>query len=239
MASAQMDGEGWIPLAVVANFNRVRMLTPDMMLIVDALRESSVVDVSKDSAFLRAKETWSKWILPPQQRDLSHKRSKPEASDAASAQTNSQEQPASSAAGSESAPASTSQLAAAAAAPAAGSLAAAVSQATTSPSKVPAPPPPAPKKKAADDEEDLDEDEDLFEMDEVRCAGMGVFHDCLHAPHDLLVCTAGSSCCLVECTPCCQLRTLQCYCLPAVMLMFVRLSAAAMRRSMHACKLGS
>jgi len=40
-----MDDEGWIPLAVVANFNRVRMLTTDMMLIVDALRDSSVVEV--------------------------------------------------------------------------------------------------------------------------------------------------------------------------------------------------
>ena len=41
-----MDDEGWIPLALVVTFNRVRMLTTDMMLIVDALRDSKVVEVS-------------------------------------------------------------------------------------------------------------------------------------------------------------------------------------------------
>lgn len=69
---SKMDEKGWIPLAVVAQFNRVRMLTPDYSLIVDALRESKLVEVSKDMSMLRAKDTWEKWILPPQQRDLAH-----------------------------------------------------------------------------------------------------------------------------------------------------------------------
>lgn len=69
---SKMDENGWIPLAVVANFNRVRMLTPDLVLIVDAMRESSVVEVSKDGTMLRARDKWTQWILPPQQRDLSH-----------------------------------------------------------------------------------------------------------------------------------------------------------------------
>eukprot|EP00798_Chlamydomonas_sp_ICE-L_P002056 gene2056-18233_t len=69
---SKMDEKGWIPLAVVANFNRVRMLTPDMMLIVEAMRDSSIVEVAADSAYLRARGVWDKWILPFQQRDLSH-----------------------------------------------------------------------------------------------------------------------------------------------------------------------
>jgi len=44
----QMDDEGWIPLSVVANFRRVCMLTPDFMMIVDALRDSDVVEVRRN-----------------------------------------------------------------------------------------------------------------------------------------------------------------------------------------------
>ncbi|KAL6752330.1 hypothetical protein V8C86DRAFT_2756979 [Haematococcus lacustris] len=69
---SKMDEHGYIPLAVVANFNRVRMLTPDMMLILEAMRDSSIVEVSSDNAYLRARGSWAQWILPPQQRDLSH-----------------------------------------------------------------------------------------------------------------------------------------------------------------------
>ena len=33
-----MDENGWIPLAIIANFNRVRMLTPNLVLIVESLQ---------------------------------------------------------------------------------------------------------------------------------------------------------------------------------------------------------
>ncbi|GFR40100.1 hypothetical protein Agub_g652 [Astrephomene gubernaculifera] len=69
---SKMDDNGWIPLAVVANFNRVRILTLDWTLIVDAIADSPIVEVSSDSTMLRARENWDRWILPPQQRDLSH-----------------------------------------------------------------------------------------------------------------------------------------------------------------------
>eukprot|EP00798_Chlamydomonas_sp_ICE-L_P015187 gene15187-21262_t len=55
---SKMDEKGWIPLAVIANFNRVRMLTPDIMLIVEAMRGSEIVEVAHDSAYLRARDTW-------------------------------------------------------------------------------------------------------------------------------------------------------------------------------------
>ena len=69
---SKMDDAGWIPVVVIANFNRVRMLTPDLMLIVDSLKDSSIVEVSKDNAYIRARENHAMWVLPPQQRDLSH-----------------------------------------------------------------------------------------------------------------------------------------------------------------------
>ncbi|GIL71970.1 hypothetical protein Vretifemale_2399, partial [Volvox reticuliferus] len=69
---SKMDDNGWIPLAVVANFNRVRILTLDWTLIVDAMSDSPIVEVSSDSTMLRARENWDRWVLPPQQRDLSH-----------------------------------------------------------------------------------------------------------------------------------------------------------------------
>ncbi|KAG1669191.1 hypothetical protein FOA52_001442 [Chlamydomonas sp. UWO 241] len=69
---SKMDDHGWIPLAVIANFNRVRMLTPDMMLIAEAVRDAPCVEVSLDAAYLRAKDDWDKWVLPAQQRDLAH-----------------------------------------------------------------------------------------------------------------------------------------------------------------------
>lgn len=69
---SKMDPQGWIPMALIANFNRVRMLTPDLFLIVEALRTSHVVEVNKDGLLVRAKDTWQQWVLPQEQRDLSH-----------------------------------------------------------------------------------------------------------------------------------------------------------------------
>ena len=69
----QMDNDGYIPLGMVANFNRVRMLTPDPGLIVEALQDSTVVELSKDGEYVRVSSNHQQWVLPPQQRDLAHK----------------------------------------------------------------------------------------------------------------------------------------------------------------------
>ncbi|KAI7844978.1 hypothetical protein COHA_001344 [Chlorella ohadii] len=45
---SKMNGEGWIPLHVIGAFNRVRMLTPDPMVIVSAMQGSSVVEIDED-----------------------------------------------------------------------------------------------------------------------------------------------------------------------------------------------
>ncbi|KAL3696037.1 hypothetical protein R1sor_010113 [Riccia sorocarpa] len=60
---SKMDEQGFIPVAVIANFNRVKMLTGDTALILDALRShSSLVEVQDDK--LRKREDWANWILP-------------------------------------------------------------------------------------------------------------------------------------------------------------------------------
>jgi len=70
---SKMDNDGYIPLGMVANFNRVRMLTPDPGLIVEALQDSTVVELSKDGEYVRVQGNHQQWVLPPQQRDLAHK----------------------------------------------------------------------------------------------------------------------------------------------------------------------
>jgi la-related protein 1 len=66
---SKMNGEGWIPLHVVAAFNRVRMLTPDPAVIVASMVGSSTTELSVDQLFLRPKEGWAQWVLPEAQRD--------------------------------------------------------------------------------------------------------------------------------------------------------------------------
>ncbi|BDA41797.1 probable La-related protein 1 at C-terminar half [Coccomyxa sp. Obi] len=67
----KMDCEGWIPTAVIASFNRVRMLTPDLAIILRALRGSPVVETSADQLSIRARDGWQNWVLPEDQRDAS------------------------------------------------------------------------------------------------------------------------------------------------------------------------
>lgn len=66
---SKMDDNGYISVAVIASFNRVRMLTPDISLIVEALRASSVVQFSPDESMLRARENPLQWVLPLAQRE--------------------------------------------------------------------------------------------------------------------------------------------------------------------------
>jgi la-related protein 1 len=60
----KMDTQGWIPLTTVAGFNRVRMLTPDLVVVTEALAGSAVVELSPDLLRIRAKENPQQWVLP-------------------------------------------------------------------------------------------------------------------------------------------------------------------------------
>lgn len=57
-----MDAQGWVPILIIAKFNRVRNMTTNVPFILDALRSSTVVEVQGDK--IRKREDWSNWLLP-------------------------------------------------------------------------------------------------------------------------------------------------------------------------------
>ena len=65
----KMDANGWVEMATIAAFNRVRMLTPDLSIIAQSLESSPVIEISPDGLFLRAKDGYEKWVLPEDKRD--------------------------------------------------------------------------------------------------------------------------------------------------------------------------
>lgn len=68
---SKMNDDGWIPLPVIASFNRVRMMTPDITVVFDSVLASDTVETigKPPSAMLRPKENFRQWVLPKQQRD--------------------------------------------------------------------------------------------------------------------------------------------------------------------------
>ncbi|KAI0746947.1 hypothetical protein C8Q80DRAFT_809229 [Daedaleopsis nitida] len=57
----QMDSRGWIPISLIASFNRVRRMTGDPQLVTDVLTLSSLVEVRGSYVRMR---TWQQYILP-------------------------------------------------------------------------------------------------------------------------------------------------------------------------------
>ncbi|KAG0053644.1 La ribonucleoprotein domain member 1B [Gryganskiella cystojenkinii] len=57
----QMDAEGWVPLSLVANFNRVKNLTTDHALIKETLKSSKVIELHGDR--IRKRGDWASWIF--------------------------------------------------------------------------------------------------------------------------------------------------------------------------------
>ncbi|KAI1313046.1 La ribonucleoprotein domain member 1B [Mortierella claussenii] len=58
----QMDSEGFVPLSLVANFNRVRHLTSDHDLIKETLQSSQEIELKGDK--IRRRDDWTTWIFP-------------------------------------------------------------------------------------------------------------------------------------------------------------------------------
>lgn len=56
-----MDSKGWVPISLIASFNRVRQLTVDIHLVRDVLVLSSVVQVKGDWVRMSG---WDKFVLP-------------------------------------------------------------------------------------------------------------------------------------------------------------------------------
>lgn len=175
---SKMNDEGWISLHVIASFNRVRMLTPDLAMIMEALAGSASVELSPDNLFIRPKQNHQQWVLPVAQRDATahntpHMPSSSSAQESASVQqpaTAGSTDPASTAqpadAATDTAQASTSQVASADAKP---SSTESISRSTVKGTDGDGS---SQQRQAAvqqkdDADEDAAEDDELFEMDEV------------------------------------------------------------------------
>lgn len=60
-----MDSRGWIPIPLIASFNRVRTLTTDPQVVTDVLTLSSLVEVRDGHVRMRV---WEQFVLPTAHR---------------------------------------------------------------------------------------------------------------------------------------------------------------------------
>lgn len=58
-----MDSKGWIPIDLIASFNRVKQLTTDAQMVKDVLSLSSLVEIRDDHVRL-ANRAWKSYVLP-------------------------------------------------------------------------------------------------------------------------------------------------------------------------------
>nr|XP_010933359.1 la-related protein 1C [Elaeis guineensis] len=58
-----MDEQGWVPINLIAGFNRVKQLTNNIQYILDTVRLSDVVEVQGEK--IRKRNDWMNWVLPP------------------------------------------------------------------------------------------------------------------------------------------------------------------------------
>lgn len=68
----QMDEEGFVDVLILMSFNRVRSLTTDMNIVLEALKDSETVELQGTK--VRCRNNWQQWIfarLPAQQQQQS------------------------------------------------------------------------------------------------------------------------------------------------------------------------
>ncbi|KAJ8648026.1 hypothetical protein MRB53_001049 [Persea americana] len=58
-----MDEQGWVPIPLIAGFNRIKQLTMYIPFILEAVRTSTIVEVQGDK--IRKRNDWMNWLLPP------------------------------------------------------------------------------------------------------------------------------------------------------------------------------
>ncbi|GMK57820.1 hypothetical protein CspeluHIS016_0406540 [Cutaneotrichosporon spelunceum] len=59
----QMDAEGWIDIAMIASFNRIKTLTADVAIVREVMALSSLLELDGDRVRLSTSE-WCRWVLP-------------------------------------------------------------------------------------------------------------------------------------------------------------------------------
>ncbi|XP_047328426.1 la-related protein 1B-like [Impatiens glandulifera] len=57
-----MDDQGWVPLSLIAGFPKVKALTQEINVILNSLRDSTVVEIQGDK--IRRRDDWMNWIIP-------------------------------------------------------------------------------------------------------------------------------------------------------------------------------
>lgn len=57
-----MDEEGWIPLSVISNFNRIKFLTTDTNTILETIKGSTILECNDEK--IRRKDDWKTWVIP-------------------------------------------------------------------------------------------------------------------------------------------------------------------------------
>lgn len=65
----RMDDQGWIPISLIASFNRVKKLTTEVHLVRDVLNLSSLTEV-KGEYVRMAREQWKQFVLPNAPRSI-------------------------------------------------------------------------------------------------------------------------------------------------------------------------
>jgi len=58
-----MDKEGWIDIAMIASFNRIKSLTPDVALVKEVMLLSNLLEVRDEKVRLARGES-KRWVLP-------------------------------------------------------------------------------------------------------------------------------------------------------------------------------
>lgn len=72
-----MDSRGWIPISLIASFNRIKALTLDMRVVKDVFILSSVVEVVGDWCRMGSNQ-WEQFVLPDARPSTVEKQLKPE-----------------------------------------------------------------------------------------------------------------------------------------------------------------
>ncbi|GFP97603.1 la-related protein 1a [Phtheirospermum japonicum] len=55
-----MDNQGWVPISIIADFQRVKKMNADIPFILDALQDSETIEVQGEK--VRRRHEWSRWI---------------------------------------------------------------------------------------------------------------------------------------------------------------------------------
>lgn len=83
----QMDTSGWIPISLIASFNRIKNLTNDIKIVVECMRMTPLLEVSPKDRFVRLAQTWPQWVLPNAQTNEDVKKDFEEVSNPAAAES--------------------------------------------------------------------------------------------------------------------------------------------------------